>query len=233
MMAREFIKSGIPGLDALLSEGFLKGSVIALSGPTGCGKSTLAMQFLVNGTLKSKEPGLYISVEQSKQSMYFNLSGYSWDMEKMEKGKQIVFLDYPMYEIDQFLNANSAIQEIINSTGVKRVVIDSIMPVALHFKDEDERKKGLLKLIDNIRKWGTTTLVLSEDTPATTQDVLPDTKYGVESFTDGWIQIYYLFSPKDKERTRAIEVLKMKGVHHSAKIVPCEITDEGFIVYSK
>ncbi len=232
-MARDFVKSGIPGLDNLLGEGFLKGSVITLSGPTGSGKSTFGMQFLINGATKSKEPGLYIAIEQSKQAVYFNLSGYKWDMEKLERGKQVVFLDYPMYEIDQFLNANSAIQEIINSIGIKRVVIDSIMPVALHFKEEDERKRGLVKLIDNIRKWGTTTLILSEDIPATTHDVLPDTKYGVESFTDGWIQVYYLFSPKDKERTRAIEVLKMKGVHHSSKIVPCEITDEGFVVFGK
>lgn len=232
-MAQELAKSGIPGLDSLLGGGFLKGSIVALSGPTGCGKSTFGMQFLVNGAAKTKEPGLYISIEQNKQSMYFNFSGYKWDLEKLEKSKQVLFLDYPLYEVDQFLNANSAIQEIINSAGIKRVVIDSIMPVALHFKDEDDRKKGFMKLIENIRKWGTTTMIISEDTPATTQDVLPDTKYGIESFTDGWVHIYYLYSPKEKERTRAVEVLKMKGIHHSSKIVPCEMTDEGFVIYSK
>ena len=80
---------------------------------------------------------------------------------------------------------------------------------------------------------GTTTLIISEDTPATTQDVLPDTHYGIETFTDGWLHLYYLYSPKERERTRAIEVLKMKGVHHSSKIFPCEITDDGFVIHSK
>lgn len=233
-MAREFIKSGVPGLDEMVGgTGLLKGTITALSGPTGSGKSTFAMQFLVNGALKSKEPGLYISIEESKQSMYFHMSGYKWDLEKMEKNRQLIFLDYPIYEIDQFLAQNSAIQELITKTGIRRVVIDSIMPVAIYFGSDDERKKGFLKLIDNIRKWGATTLIISEDTPATTQDVLPDTHYGIETFTDGWVQLYYLYSPKERERTRAIEVLKMKGVAHSSKIYPCEMSDEGFVIHSR
>mgnify|MGYP003394968639 CR=1 FL=1 len=34
--------------------------------------------------------------------------------------------------------------------GVKRLVIDSVMTLAIYFQNEDERKKGFLKLIDNI-----------------------------------------------------------------------------------
>jgi len=62
--------------------------------------------------------------------------------------------------------------------------------------------------------------------------VLPSTRYGIESYSDAWVHIYYLFSPKDRERTRAIEVMKMKGVAHSSKIFPCEITDDGFVIHS-
>ena len=231
-MERSFIKSGIIGLDEPLNGGLLKGSIITVSGPSGSGKSTFGMNFLIHGA-KAKEPGLYISIEESKESMYFHMSGYSWDLEKLEKNKQLIFLDYPIYEVDQFLTHDNAIQGIISTIGIKRVVLDSIMPIALHFNNDDERKKGFLKLIDNIRKWGTTTMIISEDTPATTQDVLPDTRYGMETFSDGWIHLYYLFSPKERQRTRAIEVLKMKGVAHSSKIYAADITNDGFVVYSK
>ncbi len=44
---RKFVKSGIPGLDKVLGGGFLEGSVVTVGGPTGCGKSTFAMQFFV------------------------------------------------------------------------------------------------------------------------------------------------------------------------------------------
>jgi KaiC/GvpD/RAD55 family RecA-like ATPase len=232
-MKRELVKSGIPGLDKLLGGGFLEGSVVTLSGPTGCGKSTFAMQYLVEGIQKYKEPGVYIAIEETRESTYFHMSGYSWDLEKMEKARQLVFLDYPVYEVDQFMNQYSAIQEIINAVGAKRVVIDSVMPIALYFHNDDDRKKGFLKLIDNIRKWGTTTLIVSEDTAATTNDVLPETKYGIETFTEGWVHIYYMFSAKTQERTRAIEVLKMKGVAHSTKIFPARVDRNGFSVMVK
>jgi circadian clock protein KaiC len=232
-MKREIVESGIPGLDKLLGGGFLHGSVITLSGPTGCGKSTLAMQFLVNGILDYGEPGIYIAIEESRESMRFHMSGYAWDLDSLEKSKELVFLDYPVYEVDQFLDQYSAIQEIINSTGARRVVIDSIMPVALYFKDEDERKKGFLKLIDNIRKWDTTTLIVSEDTHATALGTLPETKYGIETYTDGWVHIYSTFDPKKRERTKAIEILKMKGINHSKKIHSTKINDEGFKVSTK
>ena len=232
-MKRERIKTGIPGLDEILGGGLLRGSTITLSGPTGCGKSTFGMQFLVGGALEDNESGLYISLEESKESTYFHMGGFNWDLEKLEKEKKLVFLDYPIYEVDQLLSQNSAIMELINTMGIKRVVIDSIMPLALHFNNDDERKRGFLKLMDNIRKWNTTTMVVSEDTPATTQDVLPDTKYGLETFTEGWIHIYSMYSPKGNERTKAVEVLKMKGIKHSSKIYPAEMTDDGFIIRSK
>jgi circadian clock protein KaiC len=228
MISREFIKTGIPGLDEVLGGGLLKGSTVTLSGPTGSGKSTLAMQFLVNGAQKYSEPGLYISIEDSKASLFFSMSGYSWKIEDLEKSKKLMFLDYPIFEIDQFLNQNSAVLEIINAMGIKRVVIDSIMPLAVYFKDDDERKKGFLKLMINLRKWNTTTLIVAEDTPASTQDVLPSTRYGIETMCEGWIHIYYLYSMKARCRTRAIEALKMKGVKHSTKIHNAKITDDGF-----
>ncbi len=234
MIERKFIKSGIPGLDKILGGGFLQGSVITIGGPTGAGKSTFAMQFLYEGATKYGEPGLYISIEESRESMLFQMSGYKWDVTKVEKEHKLMFLDYPVYEIDQFLQQYGAIQEIISANGIKRVVIDSIMPIALFFPKEEERKKGFLKFIDNVRKWGTTTFILSEDTTVSSFDAIPNTNYGIESFTDGWVNIYYRPDPKKKnERVRMIEVLKLKGVHHSLRVYPATIDDNGFKIVVK
>jgi len=233
MIERKFIKSGVPGLDEMLGGGFLKGSITTIGGPTGAGKSTLSMQFLYEGATKWDEPGLYIVIEASKDALLFNMSGYKWDILKAEKEQKLLFLDYPVYEIDQFLQQHGAIHEIINTAGVKRVVIDSIMPIALFFQNEQERKKGFLKFVENVRKWGATTLIVSEDTTVSNLDTLPNTTYGIESFTDGWINIYYKTDPKKNERVRLIEVIKMKGVHHSLKAYPAIITDEGFKVLVK
>lgn len=229
-MERRFIKSGIPGLDEVLGGGFLEGSIVTVGGPTGAGKSTLAMQFLYNGATESGEPGLYISIEESRRDVFFHMGGYDWDLAKAERERKFILLDYPIHEVDQILNQYSAIQEIINSTGVKRLVIDSIMPIALYFKDDDERKRGFLKLIENIRKWGVTTLIVSEDVKPTDIGAMPNSIFGLESFTDGWINIFYHYDEKKGERLRFIEVLKMKGISHSAKPYPVLIGKNGFAI---
>ena len=229
-MERKFIKSGIPGLDEILGGGFLQNSIVAVGGPSGSGKSTFGLQFLYNGAYESDEVGIYICIEENRQEFMFHMSGYVWDMQKAETERKIVFLDYPVHEVDQILGQSTAVAELINSVGAKRVVIDSVMPIALQFHSEDERKKGFLKFIENVRKWDTTTLVLSEDTTPEAGWEMPTSNYGIEKFTDGWIDISYRFDEEKGERQRYIEVLKMKGVAHSMKPYKAMITSDGFSI---
>jgi circadian clock protein KaiC len=230
-MERKFIKSGVPGLDVVLGGGFLENSIIAVSGPTGCGKSTLAAQFVYNGAIQENEPGLYISLEESRADFLFHNSSYKWDFQSLEKEKKFILLDYPIHEVDQIVNQASAIQEIIATTGVKRVVIDSVMPIALFFQGEDERKKGFLKFMENLRKWRATIMVLSEDVTVVESEHVPNTGYVIESFADGWINMFYKYNEEKMERSKYLEVLKMKGVCHSTKSYPISINDDGLQVH--
>lgn len=229
-MERKFIKSGIPGLDEVLGGGILEGSIVTVSGPTGAGKSTFAAQFLYNGAMESNEPGLLISIEESRKDFFFHMSGYEWDFASLERDRKFILLDYPIHEVDQIVTQPSAIQEIINSTGVKRVVIDSIMPVALFFQDTEARKSGFLKFIENLRKWGVTIMIVSEDTKIAGSGSRPGSEYGIESFTDGWINLFFRYDDRNMERMRYIEIVKMKGVAHSTKAYPVLLTKKGFSV---
>ncbi|MFH0737655.1 MAG: ATPase domain-containing protein [Candidatus Micrarchaeota archaeon] len=230
-MERRFIKSGIPGLDEVLGGGLLEKSVITVSGPTGSGKSTLAAQFLYNGAVESGEPGLYISIEESRKDFFFHMGGFNWDFPTLEKERRFILLDYPIHEVDQIVEQAGAIAEIINSTGVKRVVIDSIMPIALYFKGDEERKRGFLKFIENLRRWDVTIMIVSEDLKMGHGSRL-SSEYGVESFTDGWVNIFFRYDEKTMSRSRFIEVIKMKGVEHSARAYPARISKDGFSVGS-
>lgn len=227
-MERRFIKSGVPGLDPILGGGFLANSIVTIGGPSGAGKSTLALQFLYNGAYESDEVGVYICIEENRQDFLFHMSGYEWDIPKAESERKIVFLDYPVHEVDQILSQTSAVAELINSVGAKRVVIDSIMPIGLYFHSDDERKKGFLKLIENIRKWNATTLIVSEDTATEAGWEIPCSDYGIEKFTDGWMDLSYRYDERRGERVRYIEVLKMKGVAHSMKPHQATIGSKGF-----
>lgn len=225
----ELIKSGINGLDKILGGGIPKGSVVAISGPTGCGKTTLGMTFIVGGA-ELGEPGLYIPIENTKEEIIEQMSEFSWNIELLERSKKLLFLDYPPHEVEQFISKMNPVKELIETMGIERVVIDSIMPIALHFHTDLERKRGFMKLMENIKKWKTTTLIITEDTPMTTQDVLPSTKYGIEGLVDGWMHIHYIW--RGERRERMIEILKMKGARHEMKLYPIEITNSGVVVKS-
>jgi circadian clock protein KaiC len=229
-MERKLIKSGIPGLDSVLGGGFLESSIVTVSGPTGCGKSTLATQFLYNGAVQENQPGLHISIEESRTDFLFHNASFKWDFQVLEGERKFILLDYPIHEVDQIVTQTNAIQEIIATTGVRRVVIDSIMPIALFFNSEDERKKGFLKFIENLRRWRTTTLIVSEDVSGSGSEPAPSTGYGIETFTDGWINLFYKYDNQKMERNRYLEVLKMKGMTHSAKSYPTKIDENGMSI---
>ncbi len=221
----KLISSGIPGLDEVLGGGFPASSIITISGPTGCGKTTFGMQFI----LSSKEPGIYIAIEDSKRDLINQFGSMGWDLEDAEKEGELIILDYPVNEVDQLVSRRGSLQEIINTTGAKKVVIDSIMPVALYYKDEEERKKGFLELVDNIRRWGVTTLIIAN---ASSYRELPKSDYEIERYTHGWINLYYEYDEKTDSRVRKLEVLKMKGANHSTKRYPFILDSNGIRLLS-
>ncbi len=227
----ELAKTGIAGLDKMLGGGLPKGSISTISGPTGSGRSTLGLQFLVNGAQKYGETGLYVVMEDTNEDVYRHLNYKGWKIEELERSKKLILLDYPAHEADQFLSQNSAIGELIETMGISRLFIDSIMPLALLFPDQDSRKKGFMEIINNLRKWKTTTIITAEEKPVPGA-TLPITNYGIESLTDGWIHMDYRIGKND-ERTRGIEVLKMKGMNTVMKRFPMEMTDSGINIPTK
>lgn len=230
-MAAELAKTGIAGLDKMLGGGLPKGSITTVSGPTGSGRSTLGVQFLVNGASKYDETGLYVVMEDTNELVYRQLNYKGWNIEALERSKKLILLDYPAHEADQFLSQNSAIGELIETMGISRLFIDSVMPIALLFPDQDARKKGFLEIVNNLRKWKATTIITAEEKPVPGA-TLPTSNYGIESLTDGWIHVDYRIGKND-ERMRGIEVLKMKGANPLMKRFPMEITDSGINVLTK
>ncbi|MEM4366936.1 MAG: ATPase domain-containing protein [Candidatus Anstonellales archaeon] len=222
-----FSKSGIRGFDELLEgKGFMKGSLIALSGPTGVGKSTFAMQFLVNGAVLYTEPGVYITIEGGRDSLLLQMNAYNWELDRLEKEKSVLILDYPIEEVDQFLTRNSAVKDLVESVSAERVVIDSILPLALMKTTEEERQSMFINLASNIKSWGATTIVITEDSPV--DSTVPQTRYHFENFSDTWI--YMSYDRQGKDVSREIEIVKAKGVKHYMGKRPIEISKEGVSV---
>jgi KaiC/GvpD/RAD55 family RecA-like ATPase len=221
------VKSGVAGLDAMLGGGYAKNSVVAVAGGTGSGRTSFVSQFLVKGATDYGEPGLFLSFDEQKDSIYANMASFGWDMMSLERDHKLVFIEYPQNELAAFAEQESAIKDLIDSLGIKRVAIDSITPYALMFSSPEERKLNTFKLVSAVKGWKVTCLI-SAETVHGTESTFPHTVSGVESFADGFIHLS--FSRAAGKRSRAIEIVKMRGSKHEHEIKPLNITSKGFLV---
>lgn len=204
------IKTGIEGLDEITGGGFIKNSIITICGGTGSGRTTFGIQYLANGAYLYKERGMYISFDQPKYSLFGNMSSFIWNLPELEKNKQLFFIEYPTNELSFFLEKENALIELIDTLGIERVVIDPIGPL-ISAVDINSRKLFLQKLINSMRKWGTTTLLIADEM-IPPDPIVPRTDCGIENFTDGFIHLGW--SLVNKKRIRTLEVLKLRGSMH-------------------
>ncbi len=225
------VMTGIPGLDELIEGGFRRGQVISCSGTSGSGKTTFAVQFLVNGALMYNEPGLYITLGEQKKQIFANMLRYGWDLKKLEEDKKILFVEYPPYEIEVFLSQEVVIRDSVEMVGVKRLVIDPVSSLLMGYGDEQKRRERLLRLLERLRSLGCTSLMTSESGGIDAE--VPLGKFEVELFSDGIIYLYNMRKEaKDARRQRGLEVIKLRGTKHSNKICPIEFTEHGIEVYA-
>ncbi len=218
------VPSGIPGLDKMIGGGFTKNSIVVVSGSTGSGRTTFATQFLVNGWRQNQEPGIYLSFNEPKYSIFANMSAFDWNLPDLERNKNVVFIEYPSSELSSFLEQEGSILELIDTLGVERVVFDSITPLSM-ISDGEERMRSMQKLIDVVRKWGVTTLITADDIMPPHPD-LPRTSVGIEAMSDGFIHLGWM--REGNRRLRTLEVVKMRGSAHAHLIHLTTIDSQGY-----
>lgn len=220
------IPTGIPGLDEVIEGGLKRDSVTLIGGCSGSGKTILAMQFLVNGILKSNEPCVYVTFEEGKEEVYEDMLRFGWDLAELERQGKFAFIRYTPEQVGKVLKTGGGvIRDIVDQIKAKRVVIDSISAFTLLHKGELEKREACLDLFKILRKWACTTLVVGQYYAAEERHE----STAVEFEVDGIIWLYNI--KKEDIRVRAIEVFKMRGTKHSAKIFPFEITDRGVTIY--
>src|SRR5262245_24338810 len=71
---------GVPGLDDVLAGGFTRGRVFLIEGVPGSGKTTLALQFLIEG-VKRGEQVLYVTLSESEEEIHDSAASHGWSLE--------------------------------------------------------------------------------------------------------------------------------------------------------
>ena len=81
--------TGIEGLDEITGGGLPKGRPTLLCGGAGCGKTLLAMEFLVRGATEYNEPGVFISFEETEKELAANVTSMGIDLGSLVERKKI------------------------------------------------------------------------------------------------------------------------------------------------
>lgn len=222
------IPTGIPGLDDMMEGGFERGSINVVAGESGTGKSILSLQFLYNGAVRHGDTCLYITFEEEKEQIKEHMMRVGMNLEELESKKKLFIYEYSPQEVEKFASDGGAIEKVIRSNGVDRLVLDSITSYAVLFENEQKRRAAVVKLLDTIKRWGCTSLLPSE---ASTVSALGEVraKFGIEYLADSLLAIYSI--RKGDVREMALEILKMRGTAHSKKLAPMKISKEGIVLY--
>lgn len=234
-MKNERVPTGIPGFDKLIGGGFLKGSINLVAGGTGSGKSIFSMQYLYNGILKYNEPGLYISFEESIESLKQDAEIFGWDFDKYEKAKKMTFLYLTPYTTTDL---QSLLAEEIPKSKAKRVVIDSISVFAMALNDLYRIRKQIYFLTSAVRRLGATTILTSEIVGEAPLDISGGSRdgsfsrYGVEEFiADSVVSLHN--AGLGGSGDRAVRILKIRRTDHTKGPVSFEIGNQGIKVFQK
>jgi KaiC/GvpD/RAD55 family RecA-like ATPase len=231
-MAVERVSSGIPGLDKLMQGGFVKNSVNLIAGTTGTGKTIFCTQFLLDGGRKG-ESGIYITLEESKESILEDLSLFEWGDEfRKYTDKHIVILD-PETPID-FKELTTTSISLIKKYNVKRFVLDSLTIAGTGWKissreDIGKTRRDAFDFMSTLRNLGVTSLLITEVPEA--EDKKLGT-FGFEEFVaDGIVKLNYLGVGTAVYNN--LEIRKMRRTHHAREIFPLEFTSEGIKVVTE
>src|SRR5690242_18094271 len=85
--------TGIRGLDEITGGGLPKGRSTLICGGTGCGKTLMAMEFIVRGATQYDEPGVFIAFEETTDDLAQNVASLGFDIpDLVKKGK--LYLDH-------------------------------------------------------------------------------------------------------------------------------------------
>lgn len=223
------VPTGISGLDELIDGGFEKGSTILVTGAAGTGKTTFALQFLYYGAKQYNEPGIFISFEENKASIYRHHLEFGWDFEQLEKNNMFRVIEYKPHQVNKLMEEGGGpIKDTIKSISAKRLAIDSITAYSLLFRDEYKKRESILDFFELLKKWGCTSIIISEMPPK----IAEVKEGGVGFLTDAVISLYY--SKKEAEkgvRVHSMEILKMRGTKHTNRICALTFEKKGIVIY--
>ena len=225
----ERVKVGIAGLDDMLGGGLIPGSICAIIGTYGTGKTTFSLEFVWEG-LNRGEHIIYISLEEREDRILTYMKQKGWDVTPyLNTALFVIKLDPTDFNL-----ANNRIKNelplLIQQVDASRVVIDPISLFEDLFEADSVRRQEMFRLIESLRDKKATIMMTSE----TDKDNVFSSRHAlIEYLADTVILMRYVRPSDLTDVHLALEVVKMRMSTHSREIKPYELMQDHVEVYSE
>ena len=222
--------TGIQGLDEITDGGLPQGRPTLVCGKAGCGKTLMAMEFLVRGAVEYDEPAVFMSFEESAEELVQNVASLGWDLEALiaEKKIAIHYVHVERSEIQEtgeydlealFVRLGYA----IDSIKAKRVVLDTVEVLFGGLSNDYIVRAELRRLFLWLKDKGVTAIITCESGDNTL------TRHGLEEYvSDCVIRLDQRVS--DELSTRRLHIVKYRGSRHGSNEYPFLIEEDGISV---
>ena len=201
------IATGVPGLDDLLSGGYLVGSTTLTVGITGTGKSLMGLHFIAEGARRG-ERSLMLSLDEPVAQVLRNARGVGLDLQPaIDQGVTRILYDAPQeIEVDRHF---FEIEEIVRELRPRRAVIDSLSTYGSSLGPSGRVFRDFFHAIVALMKEHQVTAIYNHENPEFLgmSSVMGD--YGVSSLVDNIVLMNFV-ELGDTFR-HALTVMKTRG----------------------
>jgi circadian clock protein KaiC len=217
----ERASTGIQALDKVLGEGgYWSGSATMVAGPSGIGKTLMGLHFLFHGA-EAGEPGILATFQENKTQLTRVAASFGWsltgsDVHVLSRSVVDIYIDEWVYQL----------LDLIEKTGAKRIVIDSLPDVMTAAADPTRFREWMFSLTQRLERAGISMMMIVE-VPELFQ-LRRISEQGLSHLADNVVLLQYV--QDGPELARALTVLKTRAMHHHPVVHRYEITEKGFVL---
>lgn len=225
--------TGIAGLDNVLRGGFPAGHLYLIEGDAGAGKTTLGLQFLLEGK-RLGEKTLWVSLSETEAQLRDTAASHGWDLSDIEIFNPTrLDSDVPDGDYSFFSPADIELSDItktivdaVQRVNPARVVFDPFSDVRLLARDPLRYRRQVLQLREFFVSRNATALLIQERTAEASSDP------AAEGIVQGIIALYQ-HAPEFGRQRRRLRVHKLRGVNFRDGFHDIAIETGGLCVYPR